>query len=104
MKYAVFRAWCTTSAASRRRRSSGNEFAPRNSCVVCCRSGCAPQQWSLTLRLDAPRVHVRHMKTKWGSCSPARRSIRLNTELAKKPYGCLECIVVHELGRVNTTI
>jgi predicted metal-dependent hydrolase len=37
------------------------------------------------------------MKTKWGSCSPARRSIRLNTELAKKPYGCLECIVVHEL-------
>ena len=37
------------------------------------------------------------MKTKWGSCSPARRSIRLNTELAKKPPGCLEYIVVHEL-------
>lgn len=37
------------------------------------------------------------MKTKWGSCSPVRRSIRLNTELAKKPPGCLEYIVVHEL-------
>jgi predicted metal-dependent hydrolase len=37
------------------------------------------------------------MKTKWGSCSPTRGSIRLNTELAKKPPGCLEYIVVHEL-------
>jgi predicted metal-dependent hydrolase len=54
-------------------------------------------EWSRTLGLDAPRVHVQHMKTKWGSCSPARRSIRLNTELAKKPPGCLEYIVVHEL-------
>lgn len=54
-------------------------------------------EWSRTLGLDAPRVHVQHMKTKWGSCSPTRRSIRLNTELAKKPPGCLEYIVVHEL-------
>lgn len=53
--------------------------------------------WSRTLGLDAPRLHVQHMKTKWGSCSPTRRSIRLNTELAKKPPGCLEYIVVHEL-------
>lgn len=54
-------------------------------------------EWSRTLGVDAPRVHVQHMKTKWGSCSPVRRSIRLNTELAKKPPGCLEYIVVHEL-------
>lgn len=53
--------------------------------------------WSRTLGLDAPRLHVQHMKTKWGSCSPTRGSIRLNTELAKKPPGCLEYIVVHEL-------
>lgn len=53
--------------------------------------------WSRTLGLDAPQLHVQHMKTKWGSCSPTRRSIRLNTELAKKPPGCLEYIVVHEL-------
>ena len=54
-------------------------------------------EWSRTLGLNVPRVHVQHMKTKWGSCSPARRSIRLNTELAKKPPKCLEYIVVHEL-------
>jgi predicted metal-dependent hydrolase len=57
-------------------------------------------EWSLTLGLDAPRVYVQHMKTKWGSCSPARKSIRLNTELAKKPPGCLEYIVVHELAHL----
>jgi predicted metal-dependent hydrolase len=37
------------------------------------------------------------MKTKWGSCSPTTRSIRLNTDLAKKPSECLEYIVVHEV-------
>jgi predicted metal-dependent hydrolase len=37
------------------------------------------------------------MKTKWGSCSPDRQAIRLNTELAKKPIECLEYIVVHEM-------
>ena len=40
---------------------------------------------------------VRRMKTKWGSCSPASGTIRLNTDLAKKPQECLEYVVVHEL-------
>jgi predicted metal-dependent hydrolase len=53
--------------------------------------------WSRTLGIAVPRVHIQHMKTKWGSCSPERRSIRLNTELGKKPPGCLEYVVVHEL-------
>ena len=61
------------------------------------RAGSLIAVWSRTLGLDAPRLHVQHMKTKWGSCSPTRRSVRLNTELAKKPPGCLEYIVVHEL-------
>jgi predicted metal-dependent hydrolase len=53
--------------------------------------------WSRALSIDVPRIHIQHMKTKWGSCSPERRSIRLNTELGKKPPGCLEYVVVHEL-------
>ena len=32
-----------------------------------------------------------------GSCNHQARTIRLNTELAKKPPECLEYIVVHEL-------
>lgn len=61
------------------------------------RAGSLAAVWSRTLGLNAPRLHVQHMKTKWGSCSPTRCAIRLNTELAKKPPGCLEYIVVHEL-------
>lgn len=40
------------------------------------------------------------MKTKWGSCSPGAGSIRLNTDLARKPRACLEYIVVHEMGHL----
>ncbi len=43
------------------------------------------------------RFFVQRMKTKWGSCNPRTHSIRLNTELAKKPPECLEYIVVHEM-------
>ncbi len=54
-------------------------------------------QWSPRLGVSVARFFVQRMKTKWGSCNPAARSIRLNTELAKKPRACLEYIVVHEL-------
>jgi predicted metal-dependent hydrolase len=43
------------------------------------------------------RFFVRRMRTKWGSCNPVARSIRLNTDLAKKPRECLEYVVVHEM-------
>jgi len=40
------------------------------------------------------------MKTRWGSCNPAARNIRLTTDLAKKPPECLEYIIVHELAHL----
>ena len=40
------------------------------------------------------------MKTKWGSCNPRARTIRLNTDFAKKPRECLEYIVAHELAHL----
>jgi len=43
------------------------------------------------------RFFVQRMKTKWGSCSARSKSIRLNSDLAKKPRECLEYIVVHEM-------
>lgn len=46
------------------------------------------------------RFFVQRMKTKWGSCNHRARTIRLNTDLAKKPMECLEYIVVHELVHV----
>lgn len=55
------------------------------------------QKWAPVLGVHAERFFVQRMKTKWGGCTPGTRSIRLNTELAKKPPQCLEYIVVHEL-------
>ena len=46
------------------------------------------------------RYFVQRMKTRWGSCNPTARTIRLNTELARKPPECLEYIVVHELAHL----
>lgn len=53
--------------------------------------------WSPRLNVDVERFFVQRMKTKWGSANPVARSVRLNTELAKKPKECLEYIVVHEM-------
>ncbi|MBA5871822.1 MAG: DUF45 domain-containing protein [Nitrospira sp. CR2.1] len=54
-------------------------------------------KWQPLMRATVNRFFVQRMRTKWGSCNPTARHIRLNTELAKKPLECLEYIVVHEL-------
>jgi len=54
-------------------------------------------KWEPLMGVQVARFFVQRMKTKWGSCSPGTHSIRLNTDLAKKPRACLEYIVVHEM-------
>ena len=54
-------------------------------------------RWQPLLGVEVERFFVQRMKTRWGSCNHRARTIRLNTELAKKPMECLEYIVVHEL-------
>lgn len=53
--------------------------------------------WEPLVGVKVKRFFVQKMKTKWGSCNPGSSSIRLNTDLAKKPPECLEYIVVHEM-------
>ena len=57
-------------------------------------------KWAPLMGVQVARFFVQRMKTKWGGCTPATRSIRLNTELAKKPQECLEYIVVHEMAHL----
>ena len=57
-------------------------------------------KWEPIMGVRVARLHVQRMKTKWGSCNHAARSIRLNTELAKKPPELLEYIVVHEMAHL----
>ena len=54
-------------------------------------------KWEPIIGVSVERFYVQKMKTKWGSCNPVRRSIRLNTDLAKKPAYLLEYVLVHEL-------
>lgn len=57
-------------------------------------------RWQPLMGVRVERFFVQRMKTKWGSCNHRARTIRLNTELAKKPRECLEYIVVHELAHL----
>jgi predicted metal-dependent hydrolase len=54
-------------------------------------------RWEALMGVKVDQFFVQRMKTKWGSCNPGRATIRLNTDLAKKPRECLEYIVVHEM-------
>lgn len=53
--------------------------------------------WEPRLGVKVQAYYLQRMKTRWGSCNHARGSIRLNTELVKKPRHLLEYVVVHEL-------
>jgi hypothetical protein len=65
------------------------------------RSSTSTSKWTTVLGVTVPRVFVQRMKTKWGSCNPPGGTIRLNTELARKPPECLEYLVVHELTHLR---
>jgi predicted metal-dependent hydrolase len=54
-------------------------------------------KWERLMGVRVDQVFVQRMKTKWGSCNPGAQTIRLNTDLAKKPRECLEYLVVHEM-------
>ena len=57
-------------------------------------------KWEPVIGVKVERLFIQHMKTKWGSCSRTSPSIRLNTDLAKKPQECLEYLVVHEIVHI----
>ena len=57
-------------------------------------------KWESKLGVAASGYFLQRMKTKWGSCNPSKRHIRLNTELVKKPMDLLEYVVVHEMAHL----
>ena len=54
-------------------------------------------RWESKLGVDLAGYFLQRMKTKWGSCNHRAGTIRLNTELVKKPKDLLEYVVVHEM-------
>ena len=48
------------------------------------------------LNLRRPTLFVRHMRTRWGSCTPTTARIRLTPDLVRATPGCLDYVVLHE--------
>jgi len=55
------------------------------------------EKWESKIGISITNYYLQRMKTKWGSCNPKKGSIRLNTELVKKPKDLIEYVVVHEM-------
>ncbi len=47
-------------------------------------------------RKKFPELSLRTMKSRWGSCLPAKNKITLNKKLVHLPIPCIEYVVAHE--------
>lgn len=56
------------------------------------------EKWITQMKTPQPKICIRKMKTRWGSCTPNKKSIRINSELAKYPPECLQYVLLHELA------
>jgi predicted metal-dependent hydrolase len=54
-------------------------------------------KWERTLGVSVADYYLQRMKTRWGACNHRAGTIRLNTELVKKPRDLLEYVIVHEM-------
>ena len=54
-------------------------------------------KWEPVIGVKCESFTIRMMKTRWGSCSVNKHTIRINSLLVKKPEKCLELVIVHEL-------
>ncbi|MBQ8407911.1 MAG: M48 family metallopeptidase [Clostridia bacterium] len=48
------------------------------------------------LGVKYPEIRFRHMKSRWGSCSPQKGVLTFNYALAHAPTSCIEYVVYHE--------
>lgn len=55
------------------------------------------KKWEQVIGITVKKLYLRKMKSHWGSCNYGKQTIRLNTELVKKPIECLEYVIVHEM-------
>ena len=55
------------------------------------------ENWEEIMQVKVTHLYLRSMKSRWGSCTYNKATIRLNTELAKRPLDSLEYVVVHEV-------
>ncbi len=55
------------------------------------------KKWENIIGVRADSINIKNMRTRWGTCNVRDKKIWMNLQLAKKPFTCLEYVVVHEL-------
>ena len=45
-----------------------------------------------------PTIKQQRMKSRWGSCTPAKQLIKMNTRLLEGPQAYIEYVMVHEFA------
>ena len=57
--------------------------------------------WEARTGLSCSSWQTKYMTTRWGTCNTATGKIWLNLQLAKKPFACLDYILLHELAHLK---
>ena len=58
-------------------------------------------KWEKITGLHPTEWQIKNMKTRWGTCNTVSGKIWLNLQLAKKPFVCLEYVILHELTHLR---
>ena len=56
--------------------------------------------WCDRMDLDMPRLSLRRMTSRWGTCNSVKKHVTLNLELGRRDPELLEYVIVHELAHL----
>lgn len=48
--------------------------------------------------IEMPKIKIRKMKSRWGSCIPTKKQVTFNIGLMCVPLSCMEYVILHELA------
>ena len=58
-------------------------------------------KWEGLTGLHCSGWQTKYMTTRWGTCNTQTGKIWINLQLAKKPYECLDYVILHELAHLR---
>lgn len=56
--------------------------------------------WCYRMGLEMPRLSLRRMTSRWGTCNSVKKHVTLNLELGRRDPELLEYVIVHELAHL----
>ena len=60
-------------------------------------------KWETLTGLHCTSWQTKYMTTKWGTCNTKTGKIWINLQLAKKPFECLDYVLLHELAHLRVS-